>query len=441
MPANFTNIDFLPSPKQFLAYDYLTDTKTTEVFFGGSIRSGKTRLAMYWLIMMCMKYAGTRYLVGRAILKTLNQTTINTFHDIIKEWGLQGEINHNKKDDIIKFRNGSEVIIKSLHRDPTGEYNELRGLELTAAIIDEANEIDVKAYQALLTRLDYKLDVHGLCPKLLVVSNPSKGWLYDKYYIPHKNGTLPPHRKVILAVPADNPYNSQAYLDTLTLDNLGEAFYQMLVLGNWEFDPSDLALFDYFTVNAAFARPPQTGFGIKYITIDPAASGADTTVIALWQGWHCQQVIQIENSDTLQTVNKVRELQAINNVHITNIIVDKIGIGQGVFDLLQGCKGFIANATAIKGEPYKSLKDQCYYILAKQFQNGLISFTAPEVQQTLTQELEAHKIHNLESDGKAQVTPKKLVKQLIGRSPDIADAIMMRAYFEQTAIGKIAILR
>lgn len=435
-------IDFKPSPKQFEAYEYLTDNSTTELFFGGSVRSGKTRIAMYWVILMSLKYAGTRYLIGRAQLKTLKKSTLSTFLDIIREWNLEKEIKHNQKDDIITFKNGSTVFLQDLKLNPSDpEFQNLRGIELSGVVIDEASEITETVYNVLKTRIDYKLAEHGLTPKFLIVSNPSKGWLFEKFYLPNKQGTLPAHRKVILALPSDNPYNSQSYLDTLTEDNLGLALYQTLVLGNWEFDQSDFALFNHFTIQAAFNREPQIGFGQRYISIDPAGSGADTTVITLWKGWHCDKIIQIENSDTTETVKKVRELQAIHSVHITNIIVDKVGIGQGVFDLLKGCKGFIANATALKNEPYKSLKDQCYYRLAKKFSDGQISIDDTVNRQAIQQELEAHQIFNQELDGKAQVTPKKLVKQMISRSPDFSDSIMMRCYFDFSNIGKITILR
>lgn len=435
-------IDFKPTLKQFKAYEYLTDNTTTELLFGGSISGGKTRLACYWVILMCLKNSGSRYLIGRARLKTLKATTLKTFFDIIKEWGLTDLINYNQKDDIITFKNGSEVVVMDLYQNPNdADFVKLGSLELTGAVIDEAAEVTEKVYTILKTRLRYKLKEFGLVPKLLVVSNPAKNWLFNVFYKPSLSNNLPEYRKFIQSLPADNEYNSIEYLNNLTIDNLGASVYNRLVLGNWDYTSEDSALFKFDDIQASYYRSPQYFGGTKYISCDPAAEGKDTTVITVWQGWHCQEIVQIDITDTQTTVGTIKELMQKHNVLIYNVIVDKVGIGQGVYDLLKGCKGFISNATPQGNEPFKSLKDQCYYRLSAAIAENRISIAAPtELRDIIAQELEAHQIHNADLDGKAQVTPKRIVKQLIGRSPDISDSLAMRFYF-QNAGGKVRILR
>lgn len=435
-------VDFKPSVKQFQAYQFLEDKVTTELLFGGSISGGKTRLACYWVILSCLKYAGSRYLIGRARLKTLKATTLKTFFDIIKEWGLQDFINYNQKDDIITFKNGSEVVVMDLYQHPSDpDFVKLGSLELTGAVVDEAAEVTERVYTILKTRLRYKLKEFNLLPKLLIVSNPSKNWLFNTFYKPSLTNDLPEFRKFIQSLPNDNPYNSQEYLNSLTIDNLGASVYNRLVLGNWDYSNEDNALFNFEQVIGSFYRKPQIFGGTRYISCDPSAEGKDSTVICVWYGWHCQQIIQLDKTDTQTTVNKIKQLMLDHNVNITNVIVDKVGIGQGVFDLLKGCKGFIANATPLRNEPYKSLKDQCYYTLSKAFVDGHISIGVGDFKDDICQELEAHQMHNTDLDGKAQVTPKRIVKQMIGRSPDFADALMMRCYFATQGGGKIRILR
>jgi hypothetical protein len=309
-------------------------------------------------------------------------------------------------------------------------------------VIDEAAEVTEKVYTVLKTRLRYKLQQFGLVPKLLVVSNPAKNWLFNVFYKPSLSGDLPEYRKFIQSLPADNHYNSQDYLNNLTIDNLGASVYNRLVLGNWDYTSEDSALFKFDHIQASYYRAPQYFGGTKYISCDPAAEGKDTTVITVWNGWHCQEIVQLEKTDTQTTVATIKNLMQKHGVHIYNVIVDKVGIGQGVYDLLKGCKGFISNATAQGNEPFKSLKDQCYYRLSAAFAENRISIAAPlELRDVISQELEAHQIHNADLDGKAQVTPKRIVKQLIGRSPDIADSLAMRCYFATSTGSKIRILR
>lgn len=432
-----TQIDFKPTSKQFKALEYLWDDKTTEVLYGGAISSGKSRIACYWLILSCLKFPGTRYLMGRARLKVLRQTTLKTFLDISREWNIQHLYNFNKNDNIITFTNGSEVMLMDLFQNPSDEdFVKLGSLELTGAVIDECGEISEKAYRIIKTRLRYKLKEYNLIPKLFLCSNPAKNWLFNIFYKPWKEDELPANRKFIQALPTDNHYNSQEYIKSLTPENIGYDDYQSLVLGNWDYARTDHDLFKHDALlNAFYARSSKESSS-KYITIDPASSGKDTTVITYWIGYDILKILKLENNeDTGEIVSAVKKLMQENMVPITNVIVDKIGVGVGVYDGLKGCQGFVANAKALKDEPFNNLKSQCYYKLAYLVNNGEIGFIAMHnMIDDICIELEAHKKHNTGTDKKAEVTPKKLVKQMIGQSPDIADAIMMRMYYDYSSV-------
>ena len=437
-----SNIQFEPTKKQFEAYQILEDKETTELQYGGALASGKSRIGCYWIILSCLKYSGTRYLIGRARLQNLKRTTLRTFLDIAKEWGIEDQFNYNRQDSIITFKNGSEVILMDLYQNPSDpDFVRLGSLEITGALIDEASEISEKVYNIIKTRLRYKLGEYNLIPKLFITSNPSKGWLYDKFYRPSLTKDLPTYRKFIQALPHDNHYNTREYLDSLTIETLSEPVYKRLVLGDWEYDDTDYSLFEYDDIVSCFRTRPDITKGKKYITCDPAGSGADSTVITFWEGWHCQNIIEIENSDTQTTVNTIRALMSKHEVQVSHVIVDMVGLGKGVYDLLKGCKGFVANAKPFKGEHYKSLKDQCYYKFADAIMDGIISIEQRAYQETISQELEAHKIYNADNDGKAQVTPKKVVKTIIGKSPDFADALTMRSYFAYKNLGGVRIIR
>jgi hypothetical protein len=51
------------------------------------------------------------------------------------------------------------------------------------------------------------------------------------------------------------------------------------------------------------------------------------------------------------------------------------------------------------------------------------------IKSAIVQELEQVKQHNMDKDGKKSVVPKDKVKEIIGRSPDFSDALMMRMFF------------
>jgi hypothetical protein len=54
----------------------------------------------------------------------------------------------------------------------------------------------------------------------------------------------------------------------------------------------------------------------------------------------------------------------------------------------------------------------------------------PEMIERIIQELEQVKQKDIDSDKKKGVVPKEEVKEILGRSPDFSDCLMMREYFE-----------
>jgi phage terminase large subunit len=431
-------IDFAPTNKQFLALELLNDNVTTEILYGGSISSGKSRVACYWLILSCLKYPGTKYLLGRSRLQNLKRTTLATFMDISREWNIQDKFNYNRQENVITFKNGSQIILMDLFQYPSDpDFVKLGSLELTGAVIDEAAEVAEKAYSTIKTRLRYKLNEYGLIPKVLICSNPSKNWLYSTFYKPFVDGTLPPNKQFIQALPGDNHYNPKSYLETLTPQTLGIGVYNVLVLGRWDFASTDYDLFDHDALMNCFYSDANKMSNTRYITIDPASSGKDSTCITVWMGYNCIKILKLDKNDTSQINTKVRELMMGYNVSINNVIIDKVGVGTGVYDLLKGCVGFVANAKVFNNEPFQHLKAQLFFKFSQMVNTGMIGIKDQTYLDDVVQQLEAHKRFNIDKDGKAEVTPKTIVKQQLGCSPDIADALMMRAYFEYSGSGEL----
>ena len=59
------------------------------------------------------------------------------------------------------------------------------------------------------------------------------------------------------------------------------------------------------------------------------------------------------------------------------------------------------------------------------------------IKEELTKELEQVRRDKIDKDTKLAILPKEKVKQILGRSPDYSDALMMRMYYElRPNIGK-----
>ena len=126
--------------KQTQAIDILENTITKELIFGGGAGSSKSFLGCYWLLKMCLKYPGSRWLMGRKKLKTLKETTLNSFLEVCKIQNIKIDkhfkINH--QSSTIIFVNGSEILMKDLAYYPSDpNYDELGSLEISGAFIDE----------------------------------------------------------------------------------------------------------------------------------------------------------------------------------------------------------------------------------------------------------------------------------------------------------------
>ena len=422
------NPEFTKTQKECLKY--LFDNTTKEVLFGGAAGGGKSWVGCAWLILLCMKYPKTRYLMGRSKLDALKKTTLNTFFEVCSTWGLKADnhYNFNGSSNIITFKNGAEIILKDLFLYPSDRnFDSLGSLEITAAFIDEANQITEKAKNIVASRLRYRLDENDLIPKLLLTCNPSKNWVYSQYYRPAQEGKLKPYRKFIQSLVGDNTYISKHYEKQLS--ELDELTKQRLLFGNWEYDATQDSLIDYNSIISLFDSKGIEG--AKYITCDVARYGSDRTVIMLWNGLHLHYVKTILKSGINEVVDEIKKLQQENQVALRNIIVDEDGVGGGVKDYLR-CQGFVNNARALKSENYQNLKTQCYYTLAKKINEGQLGISCNNIntKNDIIEELEQVRTKDADKDNKLQILSKDTIKSIIGRSPDYADALAMRMYYE-----------
>lgn len=424
------NINPTFTKTQGQAIKYLLDNSTNDLLFGGAAGGGKSYIGCSWLILMCIKYPGTRYLMGRSKLDNLKKTTLNTFFEICQQWNvITGKhFNFNAGSNIIKFYNGSEIMLKDLFHYPADpNYDSLGSLEITGAFIDEANQITEKAKNIVNSRIRFKLDKYGLIPKILLTCNPSKNWTYTQYYRPAKEGKIEIHKKFIQSLVDDNPFISVHYKGQL--DKLDEISKQRLMYGNWEYDANEDNLINYNSIINLFTQKGVEGE--KYITCDVARFGTDKTVIMYWEGIHIKNIRTILRSSVTDVVEEIKRVQQKEGVNLRNIICDEDGVGGGVVDMLK-CKGFLNGGKVINKENYQNLKTQCYYKLADMINKGQIGISTNDITQKnhIIEELEQVRSKDMDKDGKLKLLPKEIIKTIIGRSPDYSDAMMMRMFYE-----------
>lgn len=428
--------------KQTKANRALKNPDVTEVIFGGGAGGGKSALGCIWLIRQCLKYEGSRWVLGRSKLKALKQTTLNTFFDVAKELGLTTEhYTYNAQSNEIQV-GSSTIILKDLFLYPSDpNFDSLGSLEITGAFVDECNQVTSKAWNILKSRCRYKLDEFGITPKMLGTCNPAKGWVYSNYYVPNKNGSIKPYRVFIQALATDNEHISEHYIENLKkLDNPVDK--ERLLYGNWEYSDDPTVLMPYTNIEdiyVSFTEPE----GSTFISADIARMGVDKTVIFVWKGLTVIDAIIRTKQDTNQTSIDIKTLAGKYGVPASKIVIDQDGIGGGVVDQIPNCYPFMNGGKPMKHkgkvENYSNLKSQCYFHLAKLINAGTLkiaenvsskSVDGSTVKELLSEELAIIKRKDADKDGKVSVIPKDKMKDLIGRSPDFADALMMRIVFD-----------
>ena len=424
------NVDLTNKQKKAMKILLDQNNNITELLFGGGAGSGKTFLGCLWILIMCFKYPGTRYIIGRSKLKTLEHSTLSTFFDITRLFQLdESDFKYNQQKSIIKFANGSEIILKDLFSYPNDpEFDSLGSIEITGGFIDECNQISEKAKNILMSRIRYKLDENKLIPKLFMSCNPSRNWVYNTFYKPHRDNKLDYYKYFIQALSNDNKYISKHYINNL--NKLDYNSKQRLLYGIWE-NSNELSIFEYDCIINMFNDMINIDNTI-YMSIDVARLGKDKTVIVVWRGFKVIECLELSKLTGDLQYTEIKNIQNKYNCSVEHMCFDVDGVGGFLKDQFPGSIEIINNSKALNNENYSNLKTQLYYMLAEKINNGEIcaSILNDDQQLKLTQELQIIVREKVDQDGKIFMTSKDEIKKQIGRSPDYSDSFAYRMIFE-----------
>ena len=452
-PDDIVEIEFYKSSEEVydlnvaVNHNYVITKKN--IIVHNSAGGQKSFTGCLWQIVRRLKYPGTRGFLARARLKSLKQSTLLTFFECSKMLGLQHsrDYTYNSFDGVIKFSNGSDEYLKDLFKYPSDpDFVNLGSTEYTDGFIDEMGEITEQAYNIMKSRIRFKLDENDLIPKIFMGSNPCKTFIYREFYQKWKNGNLESYKAYIPALVYDNPFISDHYIDNLNrLDSVNKA---RLLDGNWEYDADDSYLINYDAIidlfHADYNFQSEDRF---YLSCDPARFGKDRAIIILWQGWYIKGIWCYPKSDIKMLRLKIEAISKKYSVPRSHIVIDSDGVGGGLVDELEGCKGFVNGGSPIidnteKVEKlnkeyhynFQNLKTQCAFVLADKINNrqiGCFPGMLDELKTDMIEELQQLKRRDIDKDEqKVKLVSKDDIKSNIGRSPDIMDSMIMRGFFE-----------
>lgn len=417
--------------KQIAAYEYLQDNTTNEVCYGGAARGGKSYLGCTWQIIRRISMPGSAGLIAREELTKLKDTTLLTFFEVLKKFGIRNAVNFNAQSLIATFPNGSRIFfreIKLLPSDP--EFDRLGSYDLTDYFLDEAQQISAKAISVLKGRTSV-LSGEGwdTIPKALYTCNPAKNWVHKDFVAPHKRDELAPHRQFIKALPKDNPHVSQAYLNNLL--KADPITVQRLYYGNFDYDDDPKVLCDYDAICDMFTNKHVLPTGNRHISADLAMQGRDKFIAGHWDGMIGYPDIIKGKSTGKEIESDLQGLMIKYGVPRSKTVADSDGMGSYLVSYLEGIKEFHGGAAAINKTEYANLKAECAYKLAELVNKREIYIICPDdVRQLMIEEMSVLKADSVDKDeGKKRIIKKEMQKELLGRSPDFLDWLIMRMYF------------
>lgn len=407
---------YTPKPKQYEAHK----CRAKYVLFGGSMGAGKS----YWLcaeaIKQAMKYEGNRLVIVRKELSVLRRTTLVSFFSICPKEVI---LSFNQTSLEVTFINGSKLVFldANISKDPL--FQKLKGLEIGWFGIDEANEIAKEAYNILKTRLRWILpSKQKPSYEGRLTSNPEACWLIDVFI----NSTNA-NEIYIKSITTDNYDEDSEYIR-----NLKDAFKDTPTLlrkylyADWSNIDSINQLIASEHLHKA-QNKISGGYGTS-IGVDVARFGDDRTVFVVLTDGNIELIETYPNTPLNEVINKTIELINRYNIAPEYVGVDSVGLGAGVVDSLHALGYDVielnGGSKPIDEENINTflpfnLRSQMYYFLRNEIMAGNIGGIEND---SLIQELTAIK-YEISSDRKLRINSKEAIKKILGKSPDISDAL------------------
>jgi hypothetical protein len=382
-------------------------------------------------IQLSLDYPGNVGLLCRWELESLRRTTLMTLEDYLPD---QLIANHHKTEKYYQLINGSIIFYGGLKPSSEAVSTErLKSMELGWFAIDESTEIQKKYFDILKTRLRHKVNGRTIRYKGLLASNPEPGWVRSDF-IDNKS----PDQIFIPALPTDNPYLPEGYVDSLKR-NLPSELVKKYLEGDWDVLEGENYLFPYSLVKVAMERDLPTGEPVQ-AGLDVARMGGDEIILAIRYG----PVVDIKYSrkfqDTMQTAGEVgllidkeeRQLKEWSGENLKiPIYVDIPGLGGGVYDRLKE-QGYDVyefqpggkasnNLYNDRVERFLNKKAEASWNLRNLLEAGEVSLPNDPI---LMSQLVSIR-YEIRSDRKIKVESKEDAKKRGLKSPDRADAVIM----------------
>jgi len=208
------------------------------------------------------------------------------------------------------------------------------------------------------------------------------------------------------------------------------------LLGRWPDTSMNSIFSEYVIENAVYNIVPALTDDVLTIGVDVARFGSDFSSFCVRHGNRVLELFEVNGLSTVEVAARVVQLtlkysDKFEVPHKTiDVAIDAIGIGAGVFDTLQdagyNCHEINVSERAYNQELYANLRTELWFETYKLFHEGNINIGRVDsyTRNELTKQLIAP-LYKYDRYARRQVESKDDTKKRIGRSPDVADALML----------------
>ena len=324
----------------------------------------------------------------------------------------------NESNLIITTPIGTHIHFKSADK-PDNLYGE----DVYSAVFDEAPRAKKDAWYALRTTLT----ATGAKCKLIGNFGGVSNWMHQLKSKAKEDNTDYAYYKITAWDAVEAGILQEDEILQAQKDLPPKVFKQLYLA---EAQESDDMLISYEQMQDLFTNDFVIP-GAMSMTCDIAMLGSDKFVICVWSGRILKDLITFAKTDGKEVLRIIKDTATKHGVGRSRIVYDADGLGGYLKGFLKGAVPFHNGGKVIKQgnktPNYKNLKSQCGYEFAKNIES--FYFDIEDKSDILT-ELEMLQSYDLDKDGKIQVMPKAKIKEILGHSPDILDALIMRWVLE-----------
>jgi len=197
--------------------DFLTSTGFATLYAAG-IGSGKSFIGAHWSKEKIISEPKACGFIGANTYNQLRNATLSTFFRVLDDHNFKYK--YNQQRNIINVE-GTTVYAYSLDN-----YQNIRGIEIGWAWLDETRDTSREAFDVVLGRLR---DRRATNRQIRLTSSPSGfNWLYDYFSGPNRK----PGFSLVQGSSFDNPFLPDGYVKSLR-DSYDDKMYQQEVLGEF----------------------------------------------------------------------------------------------------------------------------------------------------------------------------------------------------------------